>query len=121
MAEGLMNHFMGDRYRAFSAGTEQTSVNPFAVEAMKGIGIDITHHRSKSVEEFRGENFDVVVTVCDSARESCPFFPGKKVLHRSFTDPSKAEGSDQAILQRFVTVRDEIRAWMQQEFERREQ
>jgi arsenate reductase len=116
MAEGLMNHFMGDRYRAFSAGTEKTIVNPFAVEAMKDIDIDITHHRSKSVEEFRGENFDIIVTVCDSARESCPFFPGKKVLHKGFTDPSKTEGTDYEILQSFITVRDEIRAWMEQEF-----
>lgn len=78
MAEGLMNHFLGDRYEAFSAGTEQTMVNPFAVEAMKELGIDTSPHRSKTVEEFRGSSFDCVVTVCDSARESYPFFLGKR-------------------------------------------
>ena len=118
MAEGLMNHFMGDRYEAFSAGTEQTMVNPFAVEAMKDLGIDISHHRSKTVEEFRGGSFDCVVTVCDSGKESCPFFPGKQVLHKSFEDPSRTSGSKEKILQKFIEVRDEIRRWMEHEFGR---
>ena len=118
MVEGLMNHFLGDRYEAFSAGTEQTMVNPFAVEAMKELGVDITHHSSKIVEEFRGSSFDCVVTVCDSARESYPFFPGKRVLHKSFEDPSRASGSREEILQKFIEVRDEIRRWMEREFEK---
>jgi len=116
MAEGLMNHFLGDRYEAFSAGTEQTMVNPFAMKAMKKLGIDISQHRSNTVEEFRGSRFDYVVTVCDSARESCPFFPGKRVLHKSFEDPSQASGSREEILQKFIEVRDEIRRWMEHEF-----
>ena len=116
MAEGLMNHLMGDRYEASSAGTKQTRVNPFAIEAMKQLGIDISHHRSKSVEVFRGAVFDLVVTVCDSARESCPFFPGKRVIHMSFEDPSKAGGSREEILKKFIEVRDEIRQWMEAEF-----
>ena len=116
MAEGFMNHFMGDRYEASSAGTVQTRVNPFAVEAMKQLSIDISHHRSKSVEVFRGAVFDCVVTVCDSARESCPFFPGKRVLHMSFEDPSSAKGSREEILNKFMEVRDEIRRWMEGEF-----
>jgi arsenate reductase len=115
MAEGLMNHLMGDRYEASSAGTE-TRVNPFAVEAMGELGIDISHHRSKTVEEFRETVFDCVVTVCDSAKESCPFFPGKRVLHTNFEDPSRARGSREEILKKFTEVRDRIRRWMEQEF-----
>jgi len=120
MAEGLMNHFMGDRYEASSAGTEQTRVNPFAVEAMKQLGIDISHHRSKSVEVFRGALFDVVVTVCDSAKESCPFFPGRESKHQSFDDPACAEGSHEQILSVFKMVCDEIKDWIEIEFGHRE-
>jgi arsenate reductase len=114
MAEGLMNHFFGDRYRASSAGTEATRVNPFAIRVLEEIGVDISAHRSKAVEEFRGERFDTVVTVCDSARESCPFFPGKRVIHRSFRDPSHTEGSDEELLHAFREVRDEILAWLEE-------
>jgi arsenate reductase len=116
MAEGLMNHFLGDRYRAASAGIEATRVNPLAVRVLEEIGIDMSTHRSKSVEEFRGERFDTVVTVCDSARESCPFFPGKRVIHRSFRDPSHTERSDEEVLHAFRETRDEIRAWLEEEF-----
>jgi arsenate reductase len=116
MAEGLLNHIHGDSFRGYSAGTEATRVHPYAVRALADIGIDISSYRSKTVEEFRGETFDTVVTVCDNARESCPFFPGKRVIHRSFRDPSRAEGSDAEILQVFREVRDEIRAWIDEEF-----
>ena len=116
IAEGLMNSLYGDRYEAYSAGTEKTAVNPHAIEVMKRAGIDISNHRSKSIEEFRGELFDYVVTVCDNARESCPFFPGKKVMHKSFEDPSSAKGSHQRILAVFERVRDEIKMWIYEAF-----
>ena len=118
MAEGLLNGLYSDRYEAFSAGTRETAVNPYAIEAMKKSGIDISNHRSKSVREFRGESFDLVVTVCDSARESCPFFPGNKVIHKSFEDPSRAAGTGAQILAVFERVRDEIRKWIENELMR---
>jgi arsenate reductase len=116
MAEGLLNHFHGDRFSGYSAGTEATRVNPHAVRALADIGIDISRYRSKGVDEFQGETFDTVVTVCDNARESCPFFPGKRVIHRSFRDPSRVQGSEADVLQAFREVRDEIRAWIDEEF-----
>lgn len=113
MAEGLLRTLHGDRYEAFSAGTKPTEVNPYAIKVMAEIGIDITSHRSKSVEEFRGIQFDYVVTVCDQARETCPFFPGaKKILHQSFEDPSKEIGTDEMKLIVFRRLRDEIRDWI---------
>jgi arsenate reductase len=116
MAEGLLNGLLGDRYEAYSPETEKTVVNPFAVEAMRRIGIDISNHRSKTVEEFKGRMFDFVVTVCDAARESCPFFPGKNVIHKSFEDPSIAKGSHTQILSVFQRVRDEIKDWIEETF-----
>ncbi|MBN2322816.1 MAG: arsenate reductase ArsC [Spirochaetes bacterium] len=116
MAEGLVNSLFGDRYAAYSAGTEKTSVNPNAIEVMRWIGIDISGHRSKTVEEFEGMMFDYVVTVCDAARETCPFFPGKKVIHTSFDDPSSAEGSREQVLSVFQRVRDEIKDWIEDTF-----
>lgn len=115
MAEGLVNALYPDRFRAFSAGTERSTVKPFAIEALKRMGIDISHHRSKSIEEFKGRLFDIVVTVCDHARETCPFFPGKKVIHRSFTDPSNVKGTDEEKLNAFIKVRDEIRYWFEKD------
>lgn len=116
MAEGIVNARCSDRFEAFSAGTEQTVVNPFAVEALGEIGIDISHHRSKSVEEFRGQQFDVVVTVCDNARETCPFFPGKRVIHKSFEDPAKSDGNYKAKLEKFREIRDQIGEWLHEAF-----
>jgi arsenate reductase len=114
MAEGLMNHFLGSEYRAFSAGTEKTTVNPLAKAVMKELGIDISHHSSKLVTEFAGKEFDVVVTVCDNAREACPFFPGKKVIHRAFIDPSGAPEANR--LEAFRKSRDEILEWIVSDF-----
>ncbi len=116
MAEGLLRHLYGDKYEVASAGTLPGEVNPYAVAVMKEIGIDISRHRSKSVEEFRGKTFDIVVTVCDHARETCPFFPGKRVLHRGFEDPSRARGTPEEILQKFREVRDEIFLWLKENF-----
>jgi len=111
MAEGILNHLYGDRFEAYSAGTHPTRVNPLAIKALKEIGIDISHHRSTSVEEFKGSVFDVVVTVCDDAMKNCPFFPGKKVFHRSFPDPS--ESND---IEVFRSVRDSIIEWIKDFF-----
>lgn len=116
MAEGLLNSLYRSSYPAFSAGTVATRVNPHAIKVMQEMGIDISRHRSKSIEEFRERSFDIVVTVCDSARESCPFFPGKKVIHKSFPDPSGAKGKEQEILQKFREVRDDIKEWIEIEF-----
>jgi arsenate reductase len=92
MAEGLLNALFGDRYKAYSAGTEPGKVNTYAIKVMAEIDIDISTHRSKSIEELRGKNFDYFVTVCHHAREVCPFLPGKRVFHKSFADPSEFKG-----------------------------
>jgi len=89
MAEGLLRHMAGDRFEVFSAGTRPSGLNPNAVQAMAEVGIDISGHRSKHVDEFAGHQFDYVFTVCDNAKETCPFFPGGgKRLHQSFEDPA---------------------------------
>ncbi len=116
MAEGLANHYLSNLLEASSAGTEATSVNPFAIEALRIIGIDITGQYSKSIDEFKNIIFDIVVTVCDSAREKCPFFPGKKVIHKSFFDPSSVEGDYNEKLNAFIKVRDEILNWLKSDF-----
>lgn len=114
MAEALVNHFWKDRFQAFSAGTEPGAVNPNAVTVMKEIGIDIAGARSKSAEEFIGEHFDLVVTVCDLARQNCPFFPGaKEIVHRSFKDPSAFAGSEKEIRLKFRKTRNRIKSWLE--------
>ena len=105
MTEGLMRSMFGDRFEAFSAGTRPTEVNPFAVKAMKEIGIDISKHRSKSVNEFLDKKFDYIVTVCSSAKETCPFFPGgSEYIHMGFEDPAEAKGSDKEKLNSFIKI-----------------
>jgi arsenate reductase (thioredoxin) len=116
MAEALLNALYGDKYRAYSAGVTPTKVNPYVVKAMAEVGIDISGNRSKSIEAFRKENFNYVVTVCDSARENCPFFPGEKVLHQSFEDPSQFRGSEEEIMKGVRQVREEIKAWIKKTF-----
>jgi arsenate reductase (thioredoxin) len=109
IAEGLLRKMGGDEFEVFSAGTEQTSVRPLAIEAMREIGIDITGHRSKTLDEFAGENFDYVITVCDRANESCPIFPGTtERIHWSFDDPTAVTGTEEQKLRAFRTVRDAI-------------
>ncbi|HYE14641.1 MAG TPA: arsenate reductase ArsC [Pyrinomonadaceae bacterium] len=111
MAEGLLRHDGGGRFEVESAGVEPSSVRPQAVEAMREVGVDISGHRSKSVEEFAGREFDYVITVCDNANERCPVFPGNtRRLHWSFEDPAAAEGDEAERLAVFRRVRDEIRA-----------
>ena len=113
MAEGILRTLYGNTYEVYSAGTKPSGVNPYAIEVMKEIGIDISHHRSKSIEEFRGMSFDYVITVCDSAKENCPFFPGgKKYIHRSFEDPASFEGTEEEKLEFFRKIREEIRNWI---------
>lgn len=112
LAEGLVNHYFGEQWEAKSAGTEKTVVKPLAIKAMAEAGIDISHHASKTIKTFKGRQFDVVVTVCDSAKETCPFFPGKKVIHQSFADPSNIEGTNEEKLAVFCRTRDEIKAWL---------
>lgn len=114
MAEGYLNKHCGKYFQAFSAGTEPTSLHPFAVRVMREIGIDISEHRSKSVREFLNQNFDLVITVCDSAREACPFFPGaKKYLHADFPDPAMREGREEEKLVAFKEARDQIISWIE--------
>jgi arsenate reductase (thioredoxin) len=109
MAEGLLRHLAGDRFDVDSAGVRPAGLNPTAVAAMQEIGIDISGHRSKSVDEFAGQPFEWVITVCDSAREACPVFPGAvSQLHWSFADPASATGSLEERMVVFRRVRDEI-------------
>ena len=118
MAEGFLNALYGDRYEGFSAGIEPTRVNSYAVKAMMETGIDISTHRSKSIEDFRGKNFNYVVTVCNHAKETCPFFPGEKILHKNFKDPSDFKGTKDEILKEVRRVRDEIKDWIEITFGR---
>jgi arsenate reductase (thioredoxin) len=116
MAEGLLRHLAGDRFEAYSAGTEATHVRPLAVRAMDEIGIDISGQESKTLNWYLGEPFDYVITVCDEANEACPFFPGaKNRLHWSFEDPAQATGSEEERLGVFRTARDKIRERIEQE------
>lgn len=109
MAEGLLRNLAGEQFEVFSAGTEQTRVQPLAIEAMREIGIDIGGHRSKTLDELTGEQFDYVITVCDRANESCPIFPGAtERIHWSFDDPTGATGTEEQKLRAFRTVRDAI-------------
>ncbi len=114
MAEGLLRHDAGDAYEVFSAGTKPTHVRPEAIAAMREVGIDISSHRSKSVEEFAGLDFDYVITVCDNAKESCPIFPAKtKRIHWSIEDPAAVQGSEEETLTAFRHARDELRSRLQ--------
>ena len=113
MAEGLLRHDSGDRFEVESAGTKPSRVRPEAIQVMREIGIDISGHRSKSVDEFAGQTFDYVLTVCDHAQESCPIYPGhSNRLHHNFQDPAAVEGSEEQRLAAFRKVRDEIRMYL---------
>ena len=110
MAEGIVNHYLGDLFQAYSAGTEATRVNPLAIQILSEIGIDITSHYSKTIGEFNGERFDHVITLCGSANEQCPiFFGGVRRVHIGFDDPSRTVGTQEEILRDFRRVRDEIK------------
>lgn len=117
MAEGILKHLYGDRYEVYSAGTDPKGINPYAVKVMKEIGIDISGQRSKSLDDLGGIEFDYVVTLCDSARDQCPHFPGgKRHIHRTFPDPSRCEGSDEEKVEFLRKVRDEIKIWIEETF-----
>ena len=114
MAEGLLRHDGGTAYEVFSAGTRPSHVRREAIAVMREVGIDISSHRSKSVDEFAGQDFDYVITVCDNAKESCPVFPAKaKRIHWSIEDPAAAQGSEEERLATFRRARDELRARLQ--------
>jgi len=111
MAEGLLRHDGGRDYEVASAGTHPSHVRPEAILVMREVGIDISGHRSKSVEEFAAQHFDYVITVCDNAKESCPVFPATtKRIHWSLNDPAAVEGSEEQRLAEFRRVRDDLRA-----------
>jgi arsenate reductase (thioredoxin) len=111
MAEGLLRAEAGDRFDVFSAGTKPAHIRSEAVAAMNEIGIDIAGHRSKSVDEFAGQEFDYVITVCDNAAEACPVFPGtSQRLHWPFDDPAAVQGSTSERMAAFRTVREQLRA-----------
>lgn len=111
MAEGLLRHIAGHRFDVESAGTTASFVRPQAIAAMREIGIDISGHRSKSVDEFLGMAFEYVITVCDNANRACPMFRGAaKRLHWSFDDPAEASGDEKEIAAEFRRVRNEIEA-----------
>ena len=117
MAEGLLRALHGDRYEAYSAGTEPSRVNPYVARAMSEIGIDLSLHRSKHMNEFIDQDIDYVVTVCGNAKESCPFFPGGAIrMHHSFPDPSAFRGEDEEIMAGVRAVRDEIKTWITVQF-----
>jgi arsenate reductase len=115
MAEGFLRHLAADRFEVASAGTERTEVRPEAIEAMQRWGIDISHHQSKTLDQFLGERWDYVITVCDAANEACPIFPGAKHrLHWSFPDPSAVRGPDRQMAFDGVAdaIHDRLQGWV---------
>src|SRR6266699_4639270 len=115
MTEGLLRHLGGDTLEVHSAGTAPIGISPLAIEAMREIGIDISAHRSKSVSEFEGQRYDTVITVCDSAAELCPVFPGApERIHWSIWDPGYAIGSREEQLAAFCRVRDDLATRLRQ-------
>lgn len=113
MAEGLLRHHGGSKFEVFSAGTHPSRVRPEAIQVMQEIGIDISGHRSKSVDEFAGQHFDYVITVCDNAKESCPVFPATtNRIHWSLPDPAAVRGSEDQRRAEFRRVRDELEMYL---------
>jgi arsenate reductase len=110
IAEGYLRHFGGNRADVYSAGTQTHGVNPKAIAVMMEDGIDISGHTSNNVDEYSSINFDYVITVCDNAKEQCPFFPGNALkFHHNFPDPAKAIGNDEEVMKQFREVRDMIK------------
>lgn len=119
MAEGILKSLYGDRFEVYSAGTQPSRVNPYAIRAMGEIGIDISGQSSKALVKFEGTDFDYIITLCGDANEACAFLEagGRNRLHRGFPDPSGFRGKDEEILSRFRNVRDEIKTWIESEFD----
>lgn len=112
IAEGYLRHFAGDKAVVYSAGVETHGVNPRAITIMQEDGIDISQHTSNNMDEYRDIDFNFVITVCDNAKERCPFFPSKaQKFHHNFPDPAKATGSEEEIMAQFRAVRDEIKEY----------
>lgn len=109
IAEGLLRHLASDRFEALSAGVKPTVVNPLSVKVMEEIGIDISGQRSKSVDEFLGQSIDYAITLCDSAKQTCPIFPGKyRKMHWDLEDPAQTRGTDEEKIKVFRKVRNQI-------------
>ena len=112
IAHGYLQLYAGDKANIYSAGIETHGVNPKAISIMKEDGIDISHHTSNLVDEYKNIDFDFVITVCDNAKENCPYFPGKaKKFHHNFPDPAKARGTEEEILSEFRKVREMIKQY----------
>ena len=117
MAEGLLKHICRNEFDINSAGTKPSIVRPEAIKVLREIGIDISGNRSKSVEEFTNEEIDYVLTVCDNAKENCPYFPAKtKLIHHSFQDPAEVSGDEEKRHNAFRKTRDEIRNYLEKDF-----
>lgn len=117
MAEGLLKHITQNKYEVNSAGIKPSIVRPEAIQVLAEIDIDISNNRSKSVEEFAEAEIDYVLTVCDHAKENCPYFPAKtKVIHHSFKDPAEIQGEEETRLSAFRKIRDEIREYFENDF-----
>lgn len=115
IAEGYLRYFAKDKAEVYSAGIETHGVNPNAIAVMKEDGIDISHHTSNHMNEYRDMDFDFVITVCDNAKERCPFFPTTaKKFHHNFPDPAKAKGTEEERMQEFRKVREMIKAYCRQ-------
>lgn len=115
IAQGYLQKFANSKAEVYSAGVETHGVNPRAIAIMKEDGVDISHHTSNNVNEYRDINFDFVITVCDNAKERCPVFPSTaKKFHQNFTDPAKATGNEEEIMNEFRTVRNEIKSYCEQ-------
>ena len=116
IAEGVVNHLLGDRFYAKSGGTKPSSVNPYVIKAMAEVGIDISGHRSKNIKDLSEPEFDFVVTMCSEDDDICPFYPGEVHIHQAFDDPSRITGTDDEIMVGVRRIRDEIMAWIESEF-----
>ena len=115
IAEAYLRHFAGEKAEIYSAGVETHGVNPRAISTMKEDCIDISQHTSNNIDEYFNIDFDVVITVCDNAKERCPFFPTKaKKFHQNFPDPAKATGTEEEILAQFREVRQMIKSYSQE-------
>lgn len=120
MAEGYLRKFAGDKAEVYSAGVETHGLNQKAVVVMKEDGVDISHHTSNNVNEYRDIDFDYVITVCDNARETCPYFPSRaEKFHYNFPDPAKAEGAEEEVMQQFRMVRDQVREYCREFVEKK--
>ena len=115
IAEGFLRFYAGDKAEVYSAGVETHGVNPRAIATMKEVNIDISNHTSNNIDEYRSIPFDYVITVCDNAKERCPYFPTKAIkFHHNFPDPAKANGTEKEILESFRSVREMIKTYCEE-------